>query len=299
MLRCLSVLALLGCDSPPTQLVVVVDTDFEVNEELASVAAAVLDAEGQQVSAQELALANDDEAPSATRFAVPLSFGVVPVGGDASRRVTVQIDGRAPDGTLLVQRAAITGFVEGQQLLLPMFLARSCRDVFCEPGQTCQAGACVSAAMPPATLRVIRPGEELSFDASIEPPVDAGSDGSIPPDADAGLVCDEVVMCDGTCSACTTSCCTLECTTSPCSAACATMRTCRVEAPPAGEVDVTCEANSSCEVICDTATRCNVACGPRSQCTVRCPDTGCSLTGCLGELRECAGDVVTCRADCP
>ena len=98
-----------ACSTPPTQLVVVVDSDFAVPEELTTVEVEVFDAAGETVSGTSFALARRGEGQPA-RFPLPLSFGVVPQGGDASRRVRVVVRGKTAADRLMVQRAATTGF---------------------------------------------------------------------------------------------------------------------------------------------------------------------------------------------
>src|SRR5262245_19817529 len=120
-----------SCTRDPTQLVVVVDTDYVVPAELARVNARVLDAARQEVSSQEFVLPDAPSPDDPPRFGVPFSFGIVPAGNDASRRITVELIGSASDGRARVARRARTGFIEGQTLLLPMFLSRSCEGVEC------------------------------------------------------------------------------------------------------------------------------------------------------------------------
>lgn len=162
----------------PTQLVVLVDSDMNVPSELATVNVVVSDASGREVTSRPFALAEVSSAGSA-QYALPLSFGVVPQGGDVSRRVDVVVSGLGPDDTTLVSRRARTGFVEGQTSLLRMFLARSCRGVVCGGNQTCTETGCVSYDVPPMSLPSIEPGQELDGgrrDSGI-PPNDGGRDG--------------------------------------------------------------------------------------------------------------------------
>jgi hypothetical protein len=247
----------------------------------------VLDENLAAVSAHEFELADDAAEPGPAEVRTPFSFAIVPVDGDASRRITVQVDGLAVAGAPLVRRTALTGFLEGEQLLLPMFLASACRGVTCADGQTCVGGSCVNATVPPSSLSVARPGHELVRDSGA---VDGG---------DAGLLCEETVACDGDCE-CSTSCCAVSCTSSPCVVVCGTRDVCSVGGPAEGTVDVACETMSTCDVSCEDAMACNVTCGVGARCVVHCPDTDCTLSGCMGDqFSECAGDVVTCRTECP
>lgn len=171
-----------ACSAPPTQLVVVVDSDFAVPEELTTVEVEVFDAAGETVSGTTFALAPRGEGQPA-RFPLPLSFGVVPQGGDASRRVRVVVRGKTATDRIMVQRAATTGFLEGRSLALPMFLLRSCAAVMCPDGQTCTERGCADEERPPETLPPVRPGEEL--DGSLP---DAAAADSGATDGEAGPV---------------------------------------------------------------------------------------------------------------
>jgi hypothetical protein len=82
------------------------------------------------------------------------------VTGAGGQDLTVTVAGFAspPGGAcadlskaLLVRRAH-TRMVDGETLYLPMPLRYACFDVTCAEGETCAAGACVSAEIPPETL---------------------------------------------------------------------------------------------------------------------------------------------------
>ncbi len=177
-----------GCTSAPTQLVVLVDSDYAVPDELATVHALVSAPDGEVVSEHTFTLSGS-ATPGASRFTLPLSFGMVPVDDDASRRVDCVVEGMDPAGRVLVARRALTGFIEEQTLLLPMYLLRSCASVVCPQGQTCTERGCVPAAIDPPDLPRVTPGDEL--DASLRP-TDAGPlDGS---PADAAVWVDRCVM---------------------------------------------------------------------------------------------------------
>jgi len=179
-----------GCESPATQLVVLVDTDFAVPDEVAGLQVTVQDAEGSEVSSAELAI-SDALSDSEAVFSLPLSFAVVPVDDDASRRVRVQVDGLDRDGAWVASRSVRTGFIEDETLLLPIFLLRSCESVMCPEGTTCGADGCESEEVDPEDLEDVRPGEELEVDSGLVDagPEDAGEADSGPEDAggpDAG-----------------------------------------------------------------------------------------------------------------
>ena len=307
----LSLATLLACDAPATQLVVLVDTDFEVNEELRSISAVVLDGDGQEVSAHDFALADDAASPGPASFAMPLSFAVVPVGGDASRRVTVHVRGLAADGATLVSRRAVTGFIDEEQLLLPMFLSSACRDVTCPAGQTCTERGCIDEVVPPQSLPVVRPGDELKLDGSV-----TDRDGGAV-DAGDGGACDETVVCSTSCT-CSTDCCEMTCDSSPCSPTCENGDTCSIVTGPDTDADVSCMRAScdvdaraggnvtvdcmlsTCSVDCTDAASCIVACAAGASCVLSCAGAAsCSFSGCTGAVTSCGGEVLACRTDCP
>lgn len=90
--------------------------------------------------------------------AIPVRFGVLPLHNDASRTVTVRVDGCddtacRDEGRILVTQHAIFSFIEGEQRELPMFLAMSCQQVRCTfPQETCRMGVCVDPRVPPEQL---------------------------------------------------------------------------------------------------------------------------------------------------
>lgn len=92
-------------------------------------------------------------------FPMPVRFGVRPFNNDASRTVTVAVQGCGDTTCLdpsqvLVTQHAIFSFIPGERREYPMFLAMSCRGVAtcAYPELTCQFGRCVSARVPPDQL---------------------------------------------------------------------------------------------------------------------------------------------------
>jgi hypothetical protein len=121
-------LSLVGCAKSPTELVVLVNSDYLVPAELTEVRARVLTDDGMLVSEHTFALAGTDTVPAVGQDALPFSFAVAPRNGDATLRATIELSaiGAAPDRAVLLTRRAKTGFIEGRSLLLPMFLAKGC-----------------------------------------------------------------------------------------------------------------------------------------------------------------------------
>lgn len=172
-----SLLFLTACTNPATQLVVTVDSDLAAAYVVAVHAVAVPgDSPGSLGVDSRFDLSG---AGGPASFTLPLSFGVVPPGDDADRRVEIRVEALDGSGAPTVVRVARTGFVSGRTLHLPVFLADACRGVSCAPELTCDRGICVSAEVPVTDLHEVRPGTELS-DGGPPPPRDGG------PRVDAG-----------------------------------------------------------------------------------------------------------------
>lgn len=143
-------------DTTATQLLVVVST-----EPAEGLPVDVVDVEVQS----EDTLTTFDRArfpivgASGGRYSLPLTFGVAPRGA-SSQRVRVTARARLRDGVAsrALEASALTTFVAGQKLLLPLVLDYRCSlQPPCAPGFSCSAQVCVSELRPAATLRVIRP----------------------------------------------------------------------------------------------------------------------------------------------
>ena len=186
----------LGC-TETTQLIVAVDTDFEVPAELDRIDAYSLRSDGTSSGVLSWDL---------TSQPVPFSFGVAPKSGDEDLQITIVVEGHA-GAALRVAATARTGFVRGESRRLPIFLAKDCVGVPCADEQTCSAGACVSDEVPPESLAPYDPSTELDVprkDAGVvqdggEPdtgvPEDAGiDDDGGPPDTGCDPVLDEPTL---------------------------------------------------------------------------------------------------------
>jgi hypothetical protein len=90
---------------------------------------------------------------------IPFSFGVVPLRGEASRRVVIELTAFPRTGARVVVRA-ITGFVPRETRRVPMFISRNCEGVVCGVDQTCdESGQCVPATVAPGPPVI--PGQEF------------------------------------------------------------------------------------------------------------------------------------------
>lgn len=154
-----------GCrEVPATQLLVVVDSDLTVDRELNRIEVAVTDPSdplGRTVFSQRDFTLLPTPRPAA--YSLPLSFGLVPINGDASRRVRVTVTAYTVDTNRRIELTAIAGFLPDRKLLLTMFLQRACVGIdHCDPGFTCIDGGC--QAIPQPTLPDIT--GQTSLDAS-------------------------------------------------------------------------------------------------------------------------------------
>jgi hypothetical protein len=313
----LAALSVAGCKTDPTQLVVVVDTDYVVPTELGAVRVTIDDANGGQEAIQEFDLVAADQPTSTNGVHMPFSFGLVPLNGDASRLITIQVDGlkHPGDTSPLVTRSAFTGFVKHEMKRLDMFLAKSCAGKICPSGQTCVDGACQVSNLPPDQLPGVVAGMELpdarATDAASPPsdgPVtidaeDTGSRDGMSPDGspdgmsidaqqdagDAGHVLDagdsgpidSGSMCPATCPASCTpgDCCSPSCPNGVCPAC---MQNCTCDLSCIGGANscgATCNSGSTCTLHVSGPDQGTVTCQDGANCNLQCGDTDtCSLT---------------------
>ena len=82
----------------------------------------------------------------------------------------------------LFTRRAVTGFLKGKSLLLPMFLASQCQTLSCPEGQTCSESGCVNEQVDETTL-----GEAQDTDTDLVIRLSQGT-GAPPPVSDAGAL---------------------------------------------------------------------------------------------------------------
>lgn len=136
-----------GCESPPTELVVVVDSDLRVPGELDAVRIDVRGPEEQMANRSTSLDPEDMDARS-----LPLVLPVVAGGGELEP-VTIEVRGLA-DETEILRRTVETGFVRGQARVVHIVLVRACFEAEpCPEGQSCGAGGeCVDNAVPADSL---------------------------------------------------------------------------------------------------------------------------------------------------
>ncbi len=168
---CLASLALAGC-ARRTEVVVVITSDIPWGRGAAMTGLLITVRSGDERGAirDRRAFALGDGAGGT--YALPATFGIVPLDGDANRTFWVEVMGCGGAGcdtsgtpTPLVTQRAIVGFVRGQTLALNVFLASDCLHVTCSETQTCARATCVDARVPATSLAPWDPSH-----------VDAGND---------------------------------------------------------------------------------------------------------------------------
>ncbi len=178
-----------GDDLPETGILLVVDADAELR---ATVRRLEIDVESWSASGERV-------RPAPTVFKGltaddwPRRGRLVPRDGDASRQFLVTVRAYELDECYagscepLATVRAQSGYVAGQWRRLVLFLVSSCRGVTCDVDQTCRAGRCESAEVPPGQLDVYDEagrwrragdGADGSVDGATDGGPDAGTDGA-------------------------------------------------------------------------------------------------------------------------
>lgn len=154
-----------GCSQQLTELVVVLDTDYEAPDALEVVDLLVTSPSG---SVETVSVPLDT-------ITLPVSLGVVHRGGPLGA-VGIEAIGRTA-GTARVRSAMITSFVAGERREVRLDLFRQCEGELCTASTTCSGGACVAAEVPGLELPLFS-GEVTRSDAG---GADAGeSEGGTP-----------------------------------------------------------------------------------------------------------------------
>ena len=118
-------LALAGCSSKVTQLMVVVNSDLQVPTELSSVRVSVANRDGIRLTSHEFQVVPRGAKTGPDEHTLPLSFAVTPPEDDADQQVSIEVSAVLTTSVAraLFSRRAVTGFIKGKSLLLPMYLA--------------------------------------------------------------------------------------------------------------------------------------------------------------------------------
>lgn len=179
-----------ACTGTPSQVLVVVDSDLEIPSELQAIRVVLRDEAGAELRDHRFAL---------TTGGLPISFGVGPKDGDAEVPLWIELEARGELDQILFVRRAHVRFVANKSLVLPVFLAASCRTTSCGEGLTCTERGCASPEIDPGSLcdsasdRCAGPSAPADGgadpDAGLAPDVstaaDAGADAGFEPDATA------------------------------------------------------------------------------------------------------------------
>ncbi|MEZ4410432.1 MAG: hypothetical protein R3A52_28715 [Polyangiales bacterium] len=157
----LVLVAATGCEAPPpTELVVSVSTVPVVGVPVETIEVEVRSEGGR--STYDRATFTVRAQGSDAGFSLPISFSVAPRGDAVSGRFRVVARGRWSDaaGAHTIEQRALTGFVEGQRLSLPMTLDVRCvDDDRCIDDFTCAPTGCAPARRDASSLRPINDGE--------------------------------------------------------------------------------------------------------------------------------------------
>ena len=275
MVLCSAVLGCGGDAEPVTELLVVVDSDLPVPAELDAVRVEV-------TGAMAASATGSLTGPGATPL--PRTVGLVHRGG-ALGPIEVNVVGTR-GGTEVIRARAITSFVSGRTLILPMMLARTCAGVTCGAGRTCSASDCVSADVDPETLEEWN-GEVPRLDGGQCFPFEERCDGD---DDDCDGRVDEgfdLASDPANCGACGTSCARAHATASCAAGACT------VGACDTGFDDCNASADDGCETeLATSAAHCG-ACD--AACTIpnagsSCVDSACTIDACAPGFADCDAD---------
>lgn len=175
--------ALTGCtkSTPVTEVVILVDSDFAVPDEVASVVITVRNRDDKELAGQTFTL-----GPNLT---FPFSFTLAPTGMAIDEQVAIELTTRDRAEATVSTRQVQMAFIKETRVLLPLYLPRSCRNRTCNVGMTCTEHGCEGVAVDAAKLPQVEPGNELSHDAGmVAPPADAGaSDSGVNTGADSGV----------------------------------------------------------------------------------------------------------------
>jgi hypothetical protein len=183
-------LALCGCagEATPTQVMVFVDADPVVRERTAALEVHVLG--GPRGEALREALSDVlRTSEGQLRWAVPVA--VLPAGGDPARTFEVHAVARDGAGAALVEGRVRGGFVADELRTASVQLSMDCQAVRCGADQTCAAGRCVDAYVPPDAMPRWTPGEAppapvTSPDGGAPRPLDGATDSDAGAGSDAG-----------------------------------------------------------------------------------------------------------------
>jgi hypothetical protein len=153
---------------PPTQVVVSLQTDLDVNRELERIEVQTFDRSGR-FAGDKLSFPLTSASSGDGRFRPPFSFGLTK-GRETQILLVVTGFVAARDGaaaTAAIEYKARVAFRSRQTLLLDVFLGRACYGKLCGPDSTCTAvpssalTVATCGAVADARLAAGRPGDEF------------------------------------------------------------------------------------------------------------------------------------------
>ena len=193
MRRLASVLVLwcvaVGCDdnTPPTAIVLVVDTDLDIPSEVDRIRLAATNGTSGNVTEHTANLTGGNALD------LPLVVTLRPKPKDASVRLVLTAE---RGGTEVVKRTIDTEFVQERSMLLEVTLTARCLEVLCSITETCgEDGSCVPRAVAPATLAEVDPATLPGGNPDVCTPTGAGEACNLSDDDCDGAI-DEGLSCD-------------------------------------------------------------------------------------------------------
>lgn len=205
---CLSLLATSCAEEPSTQIVVLMDTDYEVPAEVDQIRARVSkivpagDGAEQVETWLNVFSVSDGTASDSGVHALPATFGILRSGSDLDREIVIELEALdSGSGRALVSRRVKTGFVSGEARLARMLLFSACADIVCSPGESCGCPGAASCAAPSCVDEVVRPEDLERIENPGFLPADAGI-----PTQDAGLPDGGEINCEAPLMLCAMNC---------------------------------------------------------------------------------------------
>ena len=136
-----------GCGEPLTQLVVVIDSDLEPQQDLAQIETVVSSREFSPPWTNTFVINSSSD--------IPFSFGIGASGGP-NNEVTIDIAVLDANSKIVVTRRAVVELAEDKSLVLPLVLNASCKNVNCPVMQTCvdtgSGGGCSTSNINESSL---------------------------------------------------------------------------------------------------------------------------------------------------
>jgi hypothetical protein len=187
-------------DTTSTQLVVLMDTDYDVPAEVDRIRARVskvleTEAGAEEVETWSRVFSVDGDPTDAGQYALPATFAILPAAGDLDREIVIELEALANGSNqVLVARRVRTGFVPAEARLIRILIYRACADLSCPDGQSCGCAGGAACATPSCVDEWLPPQElETIDDPAVLPPNSEFPDGT---GADGGVSTDGSISSD-------------------------------------------------------------------------------------------------------